>query len=173
MRSGVPALALEVRVSHAVDPVKEESLRAASVPALEIDAREPWEEPGDAGVTLRIARSIGTPRCGACEAMSRADADRARGGEPAAIAELEAYRARGLMGAPPGPSVPSSPPLSAEERDSVSRSFSCPECRGDALVAGERLVQHACSGGLRPVAWRGYDGTLVELGWWRDRLRRR
>jgi hypothetical protein len=70
-RGGAPALALEVRVTHALDPAKEEALAALSVPALEIDAREPWEEepPGEPSgaarpggppplVGVRVARTV-------------------------------------------------------------------------------------------------------------------
>jgi hypothetical protein len=166
-RSGAPALAFEVRVTHAVDAAKEAALVAMRLPALEIDAREPFEEETADGVTLRVARTLGTSPCPACEAAARAELGRAAGGEEAARAELEAYRARGLMGPRPGPALPEAPPLGAAELSSLRRAFRCPECRGAELQIGERLVRHRCAGGLRPVAWRGYDGALVTLGWWK------
>jgi hypothetical protein len=167
-RAGAPALALEVRVTHAVDPEKEEALARLGLPALEIDAREPWEEPLGEGVAVRIARTLGTGPCPACQARARANEDRARGGEAAAVAELEAYRARGLMGPRPGPALAEPPALDAAQRRALADAFRCPECGGSALAIGERLARHACAGGApRPVAWRGYDGAVVRLAWWR------
>jgi len=167
-RRGTPALALEVKVTHALDPVKEAALAALGLPALEIDVREPWEEEVPGGSALRIARTLGVARCPSCEAAGRAEAGRARGGEEAAVAELEAYRARGLMGPRPGPVKDAPAPFSAAERRRLAAAFRCPDCRGAGLDVGERLARHACAlGELRPVAWRGYDGALVELEWWR------
>jgi hypothetical protein len=77
---GRPALALEVKVTHALEPGKEAALAAAGVPAVEIDAREPWEREGDGSVEILASRSVGFPTCAACVALARADADRARGG---------------------------------------------------------------------------------------------
>ena len=166
-RGGAPALAFEVKVTHALDGAKETALAALGVPALEIDAREPWEEEAAAGVAVRVARTLGLPPCPACQASSRAEEGRAAGGEEAEVAELEAYRARGLMGTPPGPALPSTAPVGPDERIRLEAAFRCPECGGRSLSVGRRLVRHACRGGARPVAWRGYDGALVELGWWR------
>jgi len=166
-RAGAAALALEVKVTHGVDPEKERALSRAGIPAVEIDAREPWEEELAGGVGVRVARSFGFERCDRCAASARADADRNAGGEAAAIAELEAYRSRGLMGPPPGREVPERPPISARERAALERGFLCPECHRRDLAVGTRLVQHPCAGAVRPVAWRGYDGVLVELAWWR------
>ena len=167
-RGGAPSLAFEVRVAHAVDGEKREALARMSLWTLEIDAREAWEEASAGEVLLRVARTLGGPSCGACQAASRADAGRALGGEAAAVAELESYRARGLLGARPGAAWTTTDPLSRKERDHLAARFRCPECGGGTLVFGDRLAQHACAGGLRPVAWRGYDGALVELGWWRQ-----
>lgn len=168
-RGGAPALAFEVRVAHAVEAAKEEALAGLGLPALEIDAREPWEEEGPGGgVSLRIARTLGLPPCGSCQAAARADAGRAEGGEAAALAELEAYRARGLMGPRPGPPAGGSPRLSEVDRERLARAFRCPDCGGAGLAFGQAIVRHACPGQApRPVAWRGYDHCLVELGWWR------
>ncbi len=167
-RGGAPALALEVLVTHAVDAVKQAALAAAGVPALEVDATAPWEEETAGGVTIRVARTLGGTPCPACQASLRADAGRLSGGEDAEVAELEAYRARGLMGSRPGPVLASPPPLSPAERRHLEASFRCPSCGGRALAVTERLAKHACPGAApRAVAWRGYDGALVELAWWR------
>lgn len=158
LAAGRPALALEVRVTHAVHAEKEAALAAAAVPAVEIDAREPWEREAGRGVEIAPARSLGFPPCGRCRTLARADRDRAEGGEAAQIAELEAYRARGLFG-----------PI-AGDRDlaSVARRFRCPECGGRRLIAGRALLRHACPDAApRPVAWLGYDGAAVALSWWR------
>lgn len=172
LRAGRPALAIEVKVTHAVEPEKEAALLAAGVPAVEVDAREPWEQDGPGGgVGIACARSLGFPPCPACAARDRAEADRARGGEAAEIAELEAYRARGLL----GPALVGRPdeggdrPLDPDERAALIGRFRCPECGERSLRVGERLVRHPCAGKpARPVAWRGYDGRLVELTWWRQ-----
>ncbi len=167
-RGGAPALCLEVRVAHALEAGKEDLLARLGLPAAEVDARTEWERK-EAGATLvACGRSAGFPACPACAALARAEEGRARGGEEAAVAELEAYRARGLMGPRPGPPRPDPPSLSPAERERLARAFRCPACGGSALLAGERLVRHACPGEApRAVAWRGYDGALVELGWWR------
>ncbi len=167
-RGGSPALAFEVRVTHAVDAEKEAALARLGLPALEVDAREPWEEEIAGGVALRVTRTMGVARCPSCQVTARAEAGRARGGEEAELAELEAYRARGLLGPRPGPTLGVSAPLSRRERTRLATAFLCPECGGAGLVVGARLVRHACPGQTpRPVAWRGYDGALVELAWWR------
>ena len=180
-----PALALEVKVTHALEPEKEAALSAAGVPAVEIDACAEWEREGQGGVEVVTSRSVGFASCAACAALSRADEDRARGGEAAEVAELEAYRARGLLAgapnAPPdgrttAPARPGGPadPLSARDRAALSRAFRCPDCGTRELEFGERLVRHPCpSAPDRPVAWRGYDGTVVRLGWWRPQGPRR
>jgi hypothetical protein len=179
-----PALALEVCVTHAVDAEKEAALAAAGVPAVEIDATAEWEvaEPPDPATAIACVRSLGFPPCPACAGHARAEVDRARGGEAAEIAELEAYRARGLLGPPMGAPTAGatgdpSAPLSPGERGLVVARFRCPQCGGDGLAFGERVIRHPCpalaaeTGGdgaaaARPVAWRGYDGALVELAWW-------
>jgi hypothetical protein len=172
-----PALAIEVRVTHAVEPEKEAALGALGVPAVEVDAREEWERDGQGGVVeLVCARSFGFAPCPACRTRARADAERDLGGEAAEIAELEAYRARGLLrpvegpGAPAGRSPDPDAPLSRAELQAIERAFRCPECGGTALIAGVRILRHPCSapGGPaqgRPVAWRGYDGSCPTLGW--------
>jgi Competence protein CoiA-like family len=174
-RRGAPALAFEVLVTHAVDLDKEAALAALGLPALEIDARESWEEEVGGGVAVKVTRTLGTAPCPACQATARADEGRARGGEEAEVAELEAYRARGLMGARPGPALPGpTPPVTAAEARRLERAFTCPECGRRELAVGARLVRHACPGrSARPVAWRGYDGSLVELAWWKPRPRQK
>jgi competence protein CoiA-like protein len=156
---GAPALALEVRVTHAIDAEKEAALAAARIPVLEIDARAEWlrEEAGVASVSA--ARSAGFPPCASCRAAARLDVERAKGGEAAEVAELELYRARGLFGETS--SVPGG--LAA-----VARAFRCPECGGRSVVRGAAILRHACPGAnARPVAWTGLDGEAVCLGWWR------
>jgi hypothetical protein len=170
---GVPALAFEVRVTHAVAAEKEAALAAARLPFVEVDAREEWERADGEAVEVRCARSGGFPPCPACAALARADADRAAGGEAAEIADLEEYRARGLFGpaaalAPRRGSATAEGPLSTAEREDLARRFECPECGTPSLDFGERLVRHRCArAGVRPVAWRGYGGGLVALSWWR------
>jgi competence protein CoiA-like protein len=165
-------LAIEVVVTHAVDAQKEAALAAAGVPAVEIDAREEWEREDAEGVALACARSLGFAPCPACAAQARGDEDRARGGEGAEIAELEAYRARGFFGArraapSTAPAATHEAPLSEAERTALAERFRCPECGGAELGLGERIARHACPGREpRPVAWRGYDGTVVALTWW-------
>jgi hypothetical protein len=162
-RRGHPALALEVKVTHAVEAEKEAALAAAAVPFVEIDANEEWEREGaDGGVEVVTLRSGGIPPCPACAALARADAERAKGGEAAEIAELEAYRARGLFGRVEAGRRP------AGGWPEALAGFRCPDCGSDALLIGEGLVRHACPGrGPRPVAWLGYGAEIVKLGWWR------
>jgi hypothetical protein len=169
---GAPALAFEVRVTHAVDAAKEAALAACAVPFVEIDAREEWERTAAAGSEIACVRSGGFGRCAACEVLVRAEADRGRGGEAADIAELEAYRARGLFALPGGRRRAAlgggEAPLSDRELSDLRRRFRCPECGSQELQIGRRLARHACPGASsRPVAWRGYDGDLVRLSWWR------
>ncbi|HEU4382402.1 MAG TPA: competence protein CoiA family protein [Anaeromyxobacteraceae bacterium] len=167
-RGGAPALCLEVRVAHALEAGKEDLLQRLGLPAVEVDARTDWERVEGGETVVACQRSVGFPPCPACAAAARADAGRAQGGEAAAVAELEAYRARGLMGPRPGPPRPDPPPLSPAERRRLARAFRCPACGGSSLLGGERLLRHACPGQApRAVAWRGYDGALVELRWWR------
>ena len=157
-RAGRASLALEVLVTHAVDAVKEAALAGAGVPAVEVDARDPWERDApDGSVEVLCHRSLGFPSCPPCRAQVQAEADRALGGEAARVAELEAYRARGLFGKL----------LDLGDLAKVRRTFCCPDCGGRTLEAGPRLTEHPCPGhGKRPVAWRGYDGNLVVLSWW-------
>ena len=167
-RGGRPALALEVLVSHAVGAEKAGALAAEGVVVAEVDARDAWEAEEGGGTSVRCARTLGVERCEGCATGARAEAGRARGGEEAEVAELEAYRARGLLGPPPGRPLPDPPPLRAAERAALRRDFRCPDCGGRALAEGERIARHACpSGAARAVAWRGYDGSLVRMGWWR------
>lgn len=173
---GAPALAFEVLVTHAVGAEKEAAFAEAGVPFAEIDASAEWERAdGGGAIEIAPARCGGFLPCPACDALARAEADRALGGEAARIAELEAYRARGLF----GPAARAGrragardAPLSAAERALLDRRFRCPSCGSPRLEAGERLVAHACGAAPdappRPVAWRGYDGALVELSWWRE-----
>ena len=154
-----PVLALEVRVTHALDPEKEAALAAAGIPFVEIDAREEWLREEGGGASVAPARSGGFPTCAACTAARRADLERAKGGEAAEIAELEAYRSRGLL-------VRAS--ASREGLAAVARRFRCPECGRRDLVRGSAMLRHACPGAsARPVAWKGFDGETVSLGWWR------
>jgi predicted RNA-binding Zn-ribbon protein involved in translation (DUF1610 family) len=151
---GRPALALEVRVTHAVDAAKEAALAEAAVPVVELDAREEWEREEGAGVALAPCRSLGFPPCPACAALARADAERAKGGEAAEVAELETYRARGLFGAAA---------VTAEPLADVARRFRCPECGGTGVERGAAILRHACSGVVRPIAWIGFAGKTVVL----------
>lgn len=171
LKAGRPSLALEVLVTHAVDERKEAALGALGVPAIEIDAREGWEEVVGGAIEIVPDRSLGFPRCAACELTARADAARAEGGEAGEVAELDAYRAKGLMGViqPGDPS----PTLTQPDRADLSRRFRCPECGGRDLSFGERIARHGCPGREpRPVAWRGHDGALVALTWWGARPRK-
>lgn len=165
LKAGRPALALEVLVTHAVDERKEAALAALGVPAVEIDAREHWEALSGGVIEIFADRSLGFAPCPACALTARADADRPKGGEAGEVAELEGYRARRLMG-----EVRTGRPsqiLTPADRASLGRRFRCPECATAALSFGDRLARHACPGKEpRPVAWRGYDGALVELRWW-------
>jgi predicted RNA-binding Zn-ribbon protein involved in translation (DUF1610 family) len=217
-RAGLPTLAVEVLVTHAVGDAKGAALGLAGVPVVEIDAREAWErETSEGGREVVCARALGFPPCATCRTLARAEADRSGGDEAAQIAELESYRARGLIrgdvldppndapsrrvkspsrrripgpnpeypspGAPPAPPYPeylgpqarrpppihdADTPLTPEERDALTARFACPDCGGKLLWVGTRLVLHSCPGhGARPVAWRGYDGRLATLGWWK------
>ena len=158
---GRPVLALEVKVTHAVEPRKEAALAAAAVRFAEVDARAAWEREGADGLEVVTIRSGGVGPCAACSALARADAERAKGGEAGEIAELEAYRARGLFG-----KVETG--RAAAGWDAVLAGFRCPDCGSDALLIGNALVRHACpGGGARPVAWRSYGEEIVKLGWWR------
>jgi hypothetical protein len=161
-RGGRPALALEVKVTHAVEPEKEAALAAVEVPFVELDAREEWEREGADGVEVVTIRSGGIPPCPACAALARADAERAKGGEAAELAELEAYRARGLFGKVETLRRP------AGGWPEALADFRCPDCGSEALLIGQALARHACPGRPpRPVAWESYGAEIVKLGWWR------
>jgi Competence protein CoiA-like family len=159
LAGGRPALALEVRVTHAIDDAKEAALAAAAVPVLEIDAHEEWLRDTPGAAEVRCARSAGFPPCDACRSLARADEERARGGEAAEIAELEVYRLRGLFGRTA---------VTRERLGAIARRFRCPECGGRELARGAAILRHACPGASpRPVAWTGLDGEAVTLAWWR------
>jgi hypothetical protein len=177
-RGGRPALAIEVKVTHAVEPEKEAALAAVDVPFVELDAREEWERPlprpaprgigdpgtGDVpdGVEVVTVRSGGMPPCPDCAALARADAERAKGGEAAEIAELEAYRARGLFG------KVEATPRPAGGLAAALAGFRCPDCGSQGLLLGVALAKHACPDrSPRPVAWLSYGAEIVKLGWWR------
>jgi hypothetical protein len=175
VRAGAaPALAVEVKVTHAVEAEKEAALAAAAVPFVEVDAREPWEHEGpDGTVEIALARSGGFPPCPACAALARADVDRARGGEAAEIAELETYRARGLFGRLEAGERRAEGAFTDRERADLAEGFRCPECGGAELALGDRLARHPCPrAGLRPVAWRSPAGETVVLRWWRKPAKR-
>jgi len=161
-RAGAPALALEVRVAHAVPPEKEAALAAAALPWIEIDAREEWEREMDGAVELACARSGGFPPCEACAALARTEAERAKGGEAAEVAELEAYRTRGLFG---------EVAVAPEGRGGLAAAlaaFRCPSCGSRDLRIAGAIARHACPGEVaRPVAWRAHGGVIVSLSWWR------
>ena len=163
-RRGSPSLALEVRVAHAVPPEKEAALAAAVVPWAEIDAREDWEREEAGAVEIACVRSGGFGPCDACAVLARTDAERAKGGEAAEVAELEAYRARGLFG-----EVLVSRAGPGGLRGALAR-FRCPSCGSNGLLIGTSLARHACPDGTpRPVAWHGLGGEIVRLSWWRPR----
>jgi hypothetical protein len=168
-RGGAPALALEVRVAHAVEEEKERALAALGVPVAEVDAAAPWESEEGGATRVACARSLGFPPCPACAASALAVAGRLIGGEDAEVAELEAYRARGLLGPPSGRPIAGDAALTNQDQDVLSGAFCCPTCGLSTLLFGKRVARHACPGSLpRAVAWRGYDGTLVRMGGWRD-----
>ena len=167
-RGGRAALAVEVRVAHAIELAKEEALASLGVPVAEVDGAADWE--GEEGGETRVAcaRSLGFPDCPACASSARAEAGRVIGGEAAELAELEAYRARGLLGPPPGQPLPKESRLTSQDRETLKVGFRCPTCGLATLLFGDRVVRHACPGSApRAVAWRGYDGALVQMGWWR------
>jgi hypothetical protein len=169
-RAGSPSLALEVRVTHAVDAAKEEALAGLRLRTVEVDAREEWERLEAGAIEILGSRSLGFEPCAPCQTEARSALGRQEGGEAADLAELEAYRGRGLFGPMPGPPIagPGPRPITALERKRLSSEFTCPECGGTELAIGERLARHPCPGrALRAVAWRGYDGALVILRWWK------
>jgi hypothetical protein len=158
------------------------------VPAVEVDAREEWERESDGGTDIVCARSFGFGPCPACRTRARAEVERDKGGEAGEIAELETYRARGLFGISPGnvtvrPEPFDSAPtalrsgqaeskdeaLTRSERADLAARFRCPDCGGKGLELGRLIARHACpapADAARVVAWRGYDGSMVTLGWW-------
>lgn len=180
-RGSHPVLAIEVRVTHAIEAEKEASLRDAQVPALEVDAREEWERLVAGGVDIVCARSIGFPPCPACEASAWAEREVLKGGEATEIAELEGYRSRGLLKLTSWPGAPGadpSAPVTIAELAELEARFTCPDCGSRTLEPGMRIVRHTCefsgeaSGARsagRPVGWRGYNGSLITLGWWQRR----
>jgi hypothetical protein len=168
-RGGRPTLALEVRVAHAVEAAKEDALAALGVPVAEVRAGAPWEREEGAATLVDCCRSAGFPPCPACATRTRSEAGAGGSGDEADRAELEAYRARGLLGPPPGRPIAGDPRLTAEDHERLLGVFRCPSCRGTSLLLGERVARHACPGSdPRAVAWRGYDGALVVLRWWQE-----
>jgi hypothetical protein len=167
-RGGRPALAIEVRVAHAIEPAKEEALASLGVPVAEVDGAADWEAEEGGETRIACARSLGFPACPACASQDRSEAGRLIGGEAAELAELEAYRARGLLGPPPGPPLPGDTRLTDQDHETLKAAFRCPTCGLATLLFGNRVARHACPGSApRAVAWRGYDGALVQMGWWR------
>jgi hypothetical protein len=134
----------------------------------EIDATAPWETE-EAGVTqVACARSLGFSPCPACASTALAEAGRLLGGEEAELAELESYRARGLLGPAPGRPASDDVALTTDDQEVIARGFRCPTCGSSNLVFGRRVARHACRDAPpRAVAWRGYDGELVQMRWWR------
>ncbi|MGA8891959.1 MAG: hypothetical protein WB493_10345, partial [Anaeromyxobacteraceae bacterium] len=168
-RGGRPALALEVRVAHAVEAAKEDALAGLGVPVAEVDAGAPWERSEGPATLVECCRTSGFPPCPACATRARSDAGVGGGGDEADRAELEAYRARGLLGPPPGRPIDGDPKLTSEDHERLSGRFHCPACGGTSLLLGERVIRHACPGtDPRAVAWRGYDGVVVVLRWWQE-----
>jgi hypothetical protein len=166
---GRPAVAVEVRVAHAVEAEKGDDLGALGVPVAEVDAGGDWERRDGEVALIACAWATGFPPCPACATMARTEAGRTAGGEAADLAELEGYRARGLLGPPPGRPVPDDLRITHRDHERLDREFRCPECGGTSLLHGQRIVRHACpTSDPRAVAWRGYDGVLVEMGWWRS-----
>jgi hypothetical protein len=167
-RAGSPSLAFEVRVTHAVSDAKAVKLAAVGIPVIEIDARTEWlSETPEGSATIAVARAFNVVACGSCQSADLRARDRTLGGELAEIAELETYRARGLMGARPGPAASERPAIRDSERAALEAHFGCKQCGGRALVWSPMMVRHACPGGpSRAVAWRGYDGAFVTTDWW-------
>jgi hypothetical protein len=155
-------------VAHAVGEQKAEALGGLGVPVAEIDATVSWEIE-EAGVTrVACVRNLGFPPCLACASAALAEAGRSTGGEEAELAELESYRARGLLGPPSGRPASGDVALSPEDQRALSGMFRCPACGSSNLAFGRRVARHACPDAApRAVAWRGYDGELVQMRWWR------
>jgi hypothetical protein len=168
-RGGHAALALEVRVAHAVEAGKEDALAGLGVPVAEVDAGAPWERLEGPATVIECCRTAGFPPCPSCATRARSEAGAGGGGDEADRAALEAYRARGLLGPPPGRPIAGDPKLTIEDHERLRTTFRCPECRSGSLLPGERVVRHACPGAdPRAVAWRGYDGALVSMRWWQE-----
>jgi hypothetical protein len=168
-RGDRPALALEVRVAHAVEAAKEDALAALGIPVAEVHAGAPWEREEGPATLVDCCRSAGFPPCAACATRTRSQAGVGGSGDEAQRAELEAYRARGLLGPPPGRPITGDPKLTNEDHGRLLGVFRCPACAGGSLLLGERVVRHACPGtDPRAVAWRGYDGAVVVLRWWQE-----
>jgi hypothetical protein len=172
-RDDRPALAIEVRVAHAVEAEKEAALAAIGVPVAEVDAAASWEAEEAGTTSVTCGRSLGFPPCPSCASQALSEAGRVIGGEEAELAELEAYRARGLLGPPPGRPVSGEVKLTYRDQELIEKKFRCPTCALPTLTFGDRVARHACPGSApRAVAWRGYDGALVEMQWWRGTPRR-
>lgn len=168
-RGGSPVLALEVRVAHAVEAEKEDALADLGVPVAEVDANAPWERSEGPATVVECCRTAGFPPCPSCATRARSEAGASGGGDEADRAALEAYRARGLLGPPPGPPISGDPTLTVEDHGRLRARFRCPECGSGSLLLGERVVRHACPGAdPRAVAWRGYDGAVVAMRWWQE-----
>ena len=132
-RAGAPALALEVIVTHAVDAEKERGARAppACRPSRSTRASQWEQETRTAASTIRVRPHARVPALPGLRRRARARRrTRARAARSAEIAELEAYRARGLFGPRPGGRpLASPPPLAPVERRRARRRFRCPAVR--------------------------------------------
>jgi hypothetical protein len=169
-RNDEPALVMEVLVTHGLDDEKEHSLTELASPTAEIDARDPWESERAGAIAIACHRSFGFTLCSSCESEERSALGRSAGGEAGMIAELESYRTRGLFGPRPGRPLSQTTPFSPEEVRQLTDRFGCVHCGGSQIEIGDRIATHACAGrSSRAVAWRGHDGALVVLEWWRRR----
>ena len=61
-RGGRPALAVEVRVAHAIEPAKEEALASLGVPVAEVDGAADWEGEEAGRDPDRLRQKPGVPR---------------------------------------------------------------------------------------------------------------
>ncbi len=177
-----PVLAFEVRVTHAVEPEKEAALgdgrgagggggrpRGVGAGGGRRGRHRLRPEP-----RVRPVRRL--PHARRAEAVDRegrrGGRDRRAGGVPregAAEAVPPSGPARPSTSRPEAPDAP----LTPAELAGLGASFSCPDCGGP--IAGGREPDSSATpappaprSSGRPVAWRGYDGSLVTLGWWQS-----